>query len=434
MRMPRTKKPQPNEGTGVTPVPNSYLPALALRPPDFRALIATWGDPVARRKGLSIYEEMLADPMVAASLDLLKWGALSLDWNVSPSDDQDPEAHRVAEEVLGLLEGWPGGFREFLYQTLTALDYGYSITELVWATKGGRWVPVEWTPLPQALYGFAVSNEGRVTGVIPLYRGLSKQDPYPLDAFFILRWNARYGAPYGRSQLYRAYEPWWVKQLLRRMRSTALDRYGAPLLAVKVPPNAPESDRKQLKEWLENLYAEAGIVVSNNYEILPVHTGAAGSIAEGFQRAIEYEDAQIAKAITGVVLNANESRGTGTYAQAKVHQDNFLYWVRRVKSVLEEATQEQIVARYVSYNHGDVPPPRFTFSDPEAENTSLAAAAIQTGVGLGVVRPDMEFGWIREKLGLPPASEEVARSLRGEPPGDEGGAVDWLRSLLTQGE
>lgn len=427
---------KPNQGTGATAVPNTYLPYLALRPPDFRALVATWGDPVARRRGLAVYEEMLADPMVAASLDLLKWGALSLEWTVSPANDEDHEAHALAEEVGEVLDRWPGGLREFLYQALTALDYGYSITEVVWgANSEKRWVPTKWVPLPQALYGFAVSQEGEIEGVIPFLRQLSKGEPYPLEAFFILRWNARYGSPYGRSQLYRAYEPWWTKQLLRRMRSTALDRYGSPLMVVKVPPNAPESDRRALKEWLENLYAEAGLIVSNNYEVHPAHTGAAGSIAEGFQRAIEYEDAQIAKAITGVVLNANESRGTGTYAQSKVHQENFLYWVRRVKNMLEEAVQEQIVKRYVAYNYGgDVKPPYFTIADPETENATLAATAIQTGLALGVVKPDMEFGWIREKLGLPPASEKVAAALRGEQPEEgEGGWADLL-SLLTQGE
>lgn len=427
---------KPNQGTGATAVPNTYLPYLALRPPDFRALVATWGDPVARRRGLAVYEEMLADPMVAASLDLLKWGALSLEWTVAPANDGDHGAHALAEEVGEVLDRWPGGFREFLYQALTALDYGYSITEVVWgANSEKRWVPIKWTPLPQALYGFKVSQEGEIEGVIPFLRQLSKAEPYPLEAFFILRWNARYGSPYGRSQLYRAYEPWWTKQLLRRMRSTALDRYGSPLMVVKVPPNAPESDRRALKEWLENLYAEAGLIVSNNYEVHPAHTGAAGSIAEGFQRAIEYEDAQIAKAITGVVLNANESRGTGTYAQSRVHQENFLYWVRRVKNMLEEAVQEQIVKRYVAYNYGgDVKPPYFTIADPETENATLAATAIQTGLALGVVKPDMEFGWIREKLGLPPASEKVAAAIRGEQPEEgEGGWADLL-SLLTQGE
>lgn len=438
MPKPREAKLKPNEGTGATPVPRPLLKTLALRPPDFRALMASWADPVARRKGMAIYEEMLLDPMVAASLDLLKYAALSLGWSVSPGEDSR-KGRMVAEEVQEILQNFPGGFTEFLYAISSAIEYGYSITELIWETSERLWVPKAWVPLPQPLYGFRLDEEtGRPIAVVPLIRQLEGQD-YPLEGFVIMVWNSRFGSPYGRSQLVRAYEAWWIKQLLRRMRNTTLDRYGAPLLAVRVPPNTPEEDREKLKAFLENLHAEAGLVMNNTTEILPIHQGGGTSSAEGFQRAIEYEDAQIAKAIMGTVLNANESRGTGTYAQARVHQDNFLYWVGRVTRALEATVNDQVIRRYVSYNYSDVLPPRMKFDPPEAEDLNLAASVINSAFALGVVVPQLEADWIRAKLGLPPVSEEVQKHLKGQvaggstPPQEPDDLSDLWEALLSGG-
>lgn len=406
---------KPPKSSGVTPVPAQWVQSLSIRPPDFRALIATWTDPVTRRKGLGIYEEMLADPQVVASMDLLKYAALSLEWNISAQDDEDKSQVAVAEEVDDLLKNWPGSLSEFLYHVLSALDYGFSITELTWESEDGVWRPTDWVSLPQALYGFTLDpNTARVKAVRTYFAPMQQGEDYPLEGFVILRWNSRYNAPYGRSQLMRAYEPWWMKQLLRRMRNTALDRFGVPLLGARVPPNTPDVDRKRLKQFLEELHAEAGLVFDNTYEVLPLTTGQGQAASEGFQRAIEYEDAQIAKAITGVSLNANESRGAGTYAQARVHQDNFLYWVNRVRQALESVIQEQIINRYVAYNHGlsAKDAPRISIQSPEGRDIQMAIQSLTAGSQLGLVVPHLESGWMREELGFPAPSEEVLAQLK----------------------
>jgi len=403
-----------NKKQQLSPIPNSWIRGIAFRPPDFRALMATWSDPVVRRKGLSIYEEMLLDPQVSASLNLLKFAPLSLEYNVTPRDSDDEDAAELADEVKRLLESFPGGFLEFLYSALSALEYGWSITELVWgANSDKKWVPVEWIPLPQGVYGFEIDpDRGNPVGVKSWIDYYTHGEVYPLENFFILRWNARFGSPYGRSQLLSAYEPWWVKQLLRRMRNTALDRYGAPLLIAKVPTAYKNERRNVLKRWMENLYAESGLITDKDVDVEVLHSGVGQSAADGFQRAIEYEDSQIAKSITGAVLNANEAQSVGTYAQARVHQDNFLYWVRRVAKAVEQAVQEQIIDRYCRYNYGmeAKDTPVIHFADPEHDNIFELAQAIGQMLTMGVLDPSKDSDWIREKLGFPPPPQDDSQS------------------------
>ena len=421
-----------NKKQQLSPIPPQWLKSLSIRPPDFRALIATWVDPVVRRKGLSIYEEMLLDPQVYASINLLKFATLSLEFTVAPRDDQKgAKADAISEEVQMMLESFPGGLMEFLYNTLSALDYGWSITELIWtANKDKKWVPGKWVALPQSLYGFDIDETtGEPSAVKTWFAPMTKGQTWPLDNFFILRWNSRFGSPYGRSQLLSTYEAWWVKQLLKRMRNTTLDRFGTPLIIARVPKKFDENKRDELGSFIANLYAESGLIVDEDVSIEMPHQGAGQGAAQGFQAAIEYEDSQIAKGITGVTLNSNESRGTGTYAQARVHQDNFLYWVRRVSRMLEENIQRQIIDRYCRYNHGLDPEdtPVIRFATPESDNLNELVTTFVQAAGIGLVNPQDEDdkAWMRERLNFPAASDAGG--------GEEQGSVSDLFKKLLEG-
>jgi len=422
-----------NRNQKLSPIPEQWLKALSIRPPDFRALMATWMDPIVRRKGLSVYEEMLLDPQVYASLNLLKSAALSLDFNVAPRDDSDDaKGAEVAQEVQQMLEAFPGGVTEFMYNALSALEYGWSVTEVVWGATSDKkkWVPTKWVPLPQAVYGFELDDKtGDPIGVRTWFAPMSTGKVWPLENFFIMRWNSRFGAPYGRSQLMSAYEAWWIKQLIRRMRNTALDRFGSPLIFAKVPVGYDKKKRDAIREFIENLYAESGLVADDNVQIEIPQPGLGQGASQGFQAAIDYEDAQIAKGITGATLNANESRGTGTYAQAKVHQDNFLYLVARVSKMLEETIQRQIVDRYCRYNYNMAPEetPVVSFDSPETIDLGMMANVLTALAGIQAIDPaGSDNDWIREKLNLPPKQED-----------EEGGQQqpqdysDYFRQLLN---
>lgn len=417
-----TPPKRPPAPSGALPVPKDWVKTLAIRAPDMRALIATWTDPVTRKKGLSIYEEMLQDPQVASSLDLLKYAALSLPFTVAPPKHRegDKAAMEQAEAVQKMFDQWPGGLDEFRYQMLTCIEYGYSIIEPdIQTDKGNKqWVYSSWTTLPQALFGFDLDTAtARIAAVRPwIGYATTKGETYPLQNFVVMQWNGRFNAPYGRSQLVRAYEAWWMKQLILRMRNTTLDRFGTPLIVARVPPNTPETKRKKLQAIIENLWAEAGAVIDSDILLDNVHEGAGQGASQGFQQAIEYQDSQIAKAITGVSLNANENRGTGTFAQARVHQDNFLYWVGRVAKALEEAIQNQIVQRFCAWNFGlnSEDCPRYSIREAVGEDLALNAQMWQYGQTLGVIAPHLEAAAIREALNLPPPSEAVVEELQSQ--------------------
>jgi phage gp29-like protein len=389
---------------------------LTYRAPDYRAVQASWVDDVVRRRGIGVYEEMLYDAQVASSSDLLKFAILSLKYSVNPPEgmEKDAEALKAADLGRQMADNFPGGLPQLNYELMSCTDYGYSITETLWEADGAQWKPSGHLALPPALYGFKLDPAGRVNAVTQLNAiGNGKQlSEFPLEHFIVMRWNPRFGGPYGRSQLRKAYEPWWMKQLIRRFRNTTLDRFGAPLVFFKVPKGTGIQDRNKLKTILENLYAESGAVIDSDYELQLV-SGEGSAAASGFQEALMYEDAQIAKAITGVSLNANEAQGAGSYAQSKVHQDNFLYYVEYGAQLLSDALTQQLIHRICIYNLGTPKDklPVLTFEPVRGDDVMLAVQAMTFAQQANIIAPDKEFGWMRERLGLPGADDEVAQVI-----------------------
>lgn len=400
--------------SGALQAPRDWQQMLSYRAPDLRALQASWVDDVVRRRGIGVYEEMLYDAQVSSSSDLLKFAILSLKFSVNPPEgmEKDKQAIEAADLSKQVLDNFPGGMMQYCYELLSCSDYGYSITETLWKTGANDWRPSGHMALPPALYGFKLDDAGRISAVTQFNGvGVGRAD-YPLEHFVYLRWNPRFGGPYGRSQLRKAYEPWWMKQLIRRFRNTTLDRFGAPLVFFKVPKGTGNQDRLKLKKILENLYAEAGAVIDSDYE-LQLIAGEGAASASGFQEALMYEDAQIAKAITGVSLNANEAQGAGSYAQSKVHQDNFLYYVEYGSQILADALTGQLVSRVCQYNLGTPSEkmPILTFEPVRGDDVMLAVQALTFASQNGLIATEKEFGWMRERLGLPGADDEAAKII-----------------------
>ena len=89
-------------------------------------------DPVARRKGIKIYQEMTQDDQVKACLDLRKQARLSTPWNIVSAKEGDATADMYAEFVKHVFERMQGTFEDKLYQIYSATEFGFSVTEKVY--------------------------------------------------------------------------------------------------------------------------------------------------------------------------------------------------------------------------------------------------------------------------------------------------------------
>ena len=67
--------------------------------------------------------------MVKASLTLKKFATLAPNYKILPADGSD-KAVEIANFVAYTIDNMEGSMNDALFQILTALDYGFSVTEI----------------------------------------------------------------------------------------------------------------------------------------------------------------------------------------------------------------------------------------------------------------------------------------------------------------
>ncbi|GAB4458868.1 MAG: hypothetical protein OHK0029_20680 [Armatimonadaceae bacterium] len=346
---------------------------------------------------------MQRDAQVRACLATKKFAVLSEQAAVFPAEGS-PLARRAADTVRAQLRAVPGGVAGIVEGTLDALAMGYALGELIW-TEGGTLAEVRWHD-PRR-WRFVPDDTGH--GMLPEWRETGTT--FPRERFLCYTYQARYGDPYGESDLVAAYRPWATKDQLRRMWLTALDRFGAPIPVAKVPPTWAQAEIAHLSRLLTRVQHESSLVVSRDVEIeLALDTGRVEP-ARAFVTAIAYEDTQIARAILGQELTTQSGgpTGRGSYALGKVHQGVCDDWIQALREeIAGKVLTDQLARRITLLHYGPdaaqtaCPTVRF----PNLTDSELAARRdlIRDLITGGVVAP--EEAWIRQWLGVPDSTQE----------------------------
>ena len=87
-------------------------------------------DPIARAKGLQIYTEMLDDDQVKVCVELRKQAVLSTQWSVDAAEAGNRTAEEYADFIRHCLTRMPGTIEGSLEEIYSAIEYGFSITEI----------------------------------------------------------------------------------------------------------------------------------------------------------------------------------------------------------------------------------------------------------------------------------------------------------------
>ena len=86
-------------------------------------------DTLIGRKGMQIYDTMRIDDMVKSSLSLKKFATLAPNFRIVPASG-DRIDEEIADFVNYCIENMKGSMNDSLFQIMSALDYGFSITEI----------------------------------------------------------------------------------------------------------------------------------------------------------------------------------------------------------------------------------------------------------------------------------------------------------------
>lgn len=368
-------------------------------------------DSLINRKGYQIIDKMRIDEAVKSALTLKKQAVIAPGWTIEPASD-DPKDIEVAEFIEFALNKMRGSVSNMLMQILLALDYGFSINEIVWKMyedgphKGKIGLKAIKSKKPH-YYDFKADQFGNLdkNGIVVNAFAGGEQE-LPTNKFIIYTYQKEFSNWYGQSDLRPAYRSWWSKDALIKFWNIYLEKFGQPT-AWGRHKQGDSKGRGDLQSILDKLQTSTNIVSSMGDFEIDLLEGKRSSTGD-YKEALHYHDRGIARSIL-IPDRLSEAGETGALSQALVHFDVFLWVVKCLRLDLEElCMEEQLIRRLVSFNFSDVEElPKFKFKALTDEQTIELAKTFADVVQKGAVRPAFEDeNKIREILGFPEKTEE----------------------------
>lgn len=329
----------------------------------------------------------------------------------------------VASWVNDRLEEIDGGWTNSMKEMLSACWAGFSVAEKVWANTTHGFVPRKLVHLPPGTLLFETNRTGELTydGILQYQRnynpalfgggvaylfGFSSMAPsfsqnstrpdiyaklgdYPFPlrspnifSYLSIRipirkcihysWDAqgKFGSPYGKSLLRRAYKHWVLKDSVMQFLAVALDRKGTPLQVWYVDPNATFIDaekwngqpidpsqnigiRAQLavKNALKNVHNDSVVIMPGKkgqfveHDVIQQSSNAADFIA-----TLNYLDSRIMRALLIPTLVFSSGDGAGSFALGQEHAKTFDKLCDGFLGGFKQVLIHQLVREMICYN------------------------------------------------------------------------------------
>lgn len=358
-----------------------------------------------QRKGYSVIKEMRRDEQVKAALAFKKHAVMASGWRIAVPSGEDEEGE-PAKFVRKVIDDMEGSFESSLLEIMTALDFGFSITERIWEKDGKNIVLGALKTRAPDYWGFRVDQYGNLSGIEQQNRALD------IDKFVIYSYQKEFSNWYGRTDLEAAYRAWWTKENAYRWMAMLLERLGIPpIFALYNPDDYPGAKSDTLLTILKRLQgATVGVIPRAQKDSLEFWSPElAGQVATVFVPSLERMDQDIARSLLmpGLLGMTSESGQTGSLARSRVHWDVFmlvLTWLR--KEMKETVINEQIIYPLVDLNFNIDPAkrPYFEWLEFTEDSVKDLMSTWKDLVGAKVVQPqNQDEDHIRSSMKFPEA-------------------------------
>jgi SPP1 gp7 family putative phage head morphogenesis protein len=315
-----------------------------------------------------IFDEMRRDDMVKASMSLKKQFVVASGYDVESPETEAPD-WEVTEFVEDCLEAVEDSFKNIMLQMLTAMDYGFSVTEKVYVKRsdGKLGLKCLQTVNPHEIV-FKVSPQGELLCIDQLANNNAAIQNLPLGKFVIFTWDGDFGNPYGRSDLEGAHRAWNMKSQAYNWLATMLERFGIPPVFVHFDQEAIPSDVQHqlydaVRQWQNGGWGM--FPRGESKDAVEFYTPEiAGQVSTVFIPAFKMFNEDIARGLLMPgLLGVTPDAAAGSFARAQTHFDVFMLVVEHARNQLADCViQEQIIKPLVDLNFAGVTAyPKFKF-------------------------------------------------------------------------
>lgn len=323
--------------------------------------------------------------------------------------DDTPEAEADAE----ILRTWlkRDELTEEVFDILDCIGKGYSMTEILWDTSEGQWMPTRLEYRDPRWFRF-----DRIDLKTPLMLDENGvEQALPAFKFIFAQIKAKSGITL-RSGLARvAAWGWMFKAYTQRDWAIFTQTYGQPLRLGKFGPSASEKDKDTLFTAVSNIAGDCAAIIPDSMTIEFIENKTVGASSDLYLKRADWLDQQISKAVLG--QTATTDAVVGGLGSGKEH--------REVQKSIQTADARGLAA---ILNRDLIRPwfllndprkkvfPRLKIEEPEKEDLVALSTAIGGLVDRGL---EVDQGEMRDKFGLsdPKPGSKLLRPSGGGAPG-----------------
>lgn len=388
-------------------------------------------DDLTRDLGEDLYERMLLDPQVAASVGVLRASILAEGLRLSPAvENPDADGYALAVELDGFCESVIADMSESLDEALEdlllAVALGSRVGEVTYRQEGRYLILDRINVKPRRAVAYVVDPHLNMVGMLGQRPGQSGVqgtgqvivgDPaqvpglLPLEKFLVVTFRKRDNDPRGTSVLRPAYNPWWVKQ----QTWPELLKYLAQFAGPSIWGTTAEKAQAVTTTNADGSITQKPAVQALLDALLAWRNGTAAAFPYGtvidalemqgegqvFFNTFSFCDKQITVGTLFQTLATGEAE-FGTRAQSQTHQDVLGTVIRQARRAVVGPLR-RLLRRMVAYNYGDRAAqltPLCTLGEVEAVDVAALWTAAAQLARNSYLHPSQLAG-LDAQLGLP---------------------------------
>ncbi|MGG1219359.1 DUF935 family protein [Priestia endophytica] len=373
--------------------------------------IEEYSDPV----GIDTYRKMYKqDAQVKAGLLALRLPILAKGYVIKDpiaSDGWDNKINDTEKQVQFLnyvFKNMKHSFDETLDQMLSAVPFGFSVTEPVYEKiREGKWKGKIGLKKAKVLnpttVKFKMNDYGDLIEVIQEIG--EKKIKIPMEKVIHFTHDAEFGSPYGSSALHAVHKHWYIKDQMYKFANMSYERNGSPLLVGTVKN---KNEVGKMRRILDSILSRTGVAISGTDDIKVLDT----TKTMDFVGYINHHNTMILRGLMiPSLMLGNEGSGSGSYALGQSHFDLFLFRLQSIQRDLEKVINEKIIKKLIDINFGKQEVyPELQFKPLMDKDRDQLSDIFFKLVNAQIIEPNEE--WIRDQMGFPQMTEEHKKRLQ----------------------
>lgn len=309
-------------------------------------------DPLCSGNNYSIYDEMVDDDQIKPVIAIKKDMVINTGWKISGENEEinkfvtDCFKHINENSVID------SSFDDVLRDMLSSYEYGFSLTEPVYALIDGKYKYISIKTRAPHSFKFDLDTKGNLKFILQTTN--FGDIPFNPSTFIHHAYQMQFGNPYGKSDLRSAYKSWKAKKFFSKFFAIYGEKFATGTVVGKYPQGATTDEIEEFYKVLNSIQNATSMAISEDFIIDFIQMQRdAGTF---YIKALDFFAMQMARTILVpdlLGIGGSETKG-GSYSLGKEQFKMFLGTIKKDRASLSRKVTMRLVRPLVLSNFGDI--------------------------------------------------------------------------------